>query len=268
MANKHTEFWLALLNLGKDADHRVRLWNGYLSWKLPPEIKGEIEPRGGWPQLIVDAPDGGWPELTGDDEETIEMLAESHGGHPEFEHGYMDLSGHTFPDKTDFSGLILVLSNFCNVQFEGEVSSDKTRFYGQTFFDDVTFKSTASFCKTRFDAPVSFNRSRFEGGAIFIGVEFEGGASFKNVLFENPVMFNDSRFEERYYSGGVTTPILADFTNAKFMAGRLFVKHFSEMTTVPIREESGPQTNAGPKRNHAIRKYNHRELPGNKARRH
>ena len=90
MANKHTEFWLALLNLGKDADHRVRLWNGYLGWKLPPKIKGEIEPRGGW--------------LTGEDKETIEILAYTHGGHPEFKRGYMDLSGHTFPDNTDFSG--------------------------------------------------------------------------------------------------------------------------------------------------------------------
>ena len=79
-------------------------------------------------------------------------MADTHGGHPEFEDGYMDLSGHTFADNTDFSGLILVLSNFCNVQFEGKVSSsEKTRFYGQTFFDDVTFKSTVHFYKTRFD---------------------------------------------------------------------------------------------------------------------
>ena len=223
MANKHTEFWLALLNLGKDADHRVRLWNGYLGWKLPPKIKGEIEPRGGWPQLIVDAPDGGWPELTGEDEETIEILAEAHGGHPEFKHDYMDLSGHMFPDKVDFSELILVLSNFCGVQFEGEVSSsDRTRFYGQTFFDEVTFKSNVHFYKTQFDAPVSFDRSRFKSGATFIGMEFMGGASFRDVLFESIIMFNDSRFEERYYSGGVIPLILADFTNAKFMARASF----------------------------------------------
>ena len=224
MVNKHTEFWLALLNLGKDAGHRVRLWNGYLGWKLPPKIKGEMGPRTGWPQLIVDAPDGSWPELTGEDKETIEILADTHGGHPEFNHfGYMDLSGHIFTDNTDFSGLILVLSKFCNVQFEGDVSSsEKTRFYGATFFDDVTFKSAVHFYKTRFDALVSLNGSRFEGPATFIGVEFMGGASFRNVLFENHVMFNDSRFEERYYSGGATPFILTDFTNAKFMAGASF----------------------------------------------
>ena len=32
-------------------DQRVRLWNGYLGWKLPPRIKGECEPLSGWLQL-------------------------------------------------------------------------------------------------------------------------------------------------------------------------------------------------------------------------
>ena len=30
IANEHTEFWLALLDLNEDAGHRIRLWNGYL----------------------------------------------------------------------------------------------------------------------------------------------------------------------------------------------------------------------------------------------
>ena len=59
MANKHTEFWLALLNLSEDAEHRMRLWNGYLGWKLPSKTKRKIDPKGGWPQLIVAPPDGG-----------------------------------------------------------------------------------------------------------------------------------------------------------------------------------------------------------------
>ena len=49
-----------------------------------------------------------------------------------------------------------------------------------------------------------------------------GGASFRDVLFKAPVMFNDSRFEERYYSSSITTPIFADFSNAKFMSRSSF----------------------------------------------
>ena len=80
MANKHTEFWLALLNQGKEPDYRARLWNGYLGWKLPPKIKGKIDPKGGWPQLIVDTPDDGWPKLTEEEREKLEALVEAHGG--------------------------------------------------------------------------------------------------------------------------------------------------------------------------------------------
>ena len=64
MGNEHTEFWLALLAQGRDMDQRLRLWNGYLGWRLPPRVKGEGGQRRGWAQLVVDPPDGGWPELT------------------------------------------------------------------------------------------------------------------------------------------------------------------------------------------------------------
>ena len=201
----------------------MRLWNGYLGWKLPFKIKGKIDPKGGWPQLIAEPADGGWPELTGEEREKLETLAEAHGGHPEFKHEYMDFSGHTFSDKIDFSGLILIHSNFDRTQFKNSVSfSDKTRFYAQSWFRDATFEN-AVFCdKARFDAPVSFDGSCFKWGATFIGTEFMGGASFTNVVFEGNVMFNDSRFEERYFSGSIMIPYLANFRNAKFMASTSF----------------------------------------------
>ena len=49
-----------------------------------------------------------------------------------------------------------------------------------------------------------------------------GGASFANAVFERYAMFNDSKFEERYFSGGVTVPILADFRKAKYQDGASF----------------------------------------------
>lgn len=44
MANKHTDFWLALLGYCEEADQRARLWNGYLGWKLHPKQKGSVIP--------------------------------------------------------------------------------------------------------------------------------------------------------------------------------------------------------------------------------
>ena len=57
---------------------------------------------------------------------------------------------------------------------------------------------------------------------MFIGTEFMGGASFANTVFKKHAMFNDSRFKERYFSGNVTVPILADFRKAKFQDGASF----------------------------------------------
>ena len=223
MSNKHADFWYALLNHSQDQKLRSRLWNGYLGWKLPPEIKGKIDPKGGWPQLRVATPDGGWPELTEEERRTIEVLAERHGGHPEFKFEYMDFSDRIFRDAIDLSGLILVLSKFDGATFNSEVRlSHDTWFYGQISFRGVTFENGLFCTGTWFDAPVSFDGSRFKISTTFMGTKFMGGASFTDVVFDGQVMFNDSRFEEKYWSTSVTVPYLADFRNAKFMARTSF----------------------------------------------
>ena len=224
MGNEHTEFWLALLAQGRDMDQRLRLWNGYLGWRLPPRVKGEGERRTGWAQLVVNAPDGGWPELTKKEYETLETLAEEHGGYPEFNHyDYMDFSDQVFSGEADLSGLVLVFAKFDGARFEGEVKlSDETRFYGQTGFHNVIFEGRFFCDRARFDAPVSFAGSRFTQHVDFFETKFMGGASFANVTFEGQVNFNDSRFEERYFPENIVTLCLADFRNAKFMAGTSF----------------------------------------------
>ena len=223
MANKHTEFWLALLNLSEDADRRIKLWNGYLGWKLPSETKGKIDPKGGWPQLIIDPPDGGWPRLTKEEKEQLEALAIAHGGHPEFGHEYMDFSELTFSKAVDLSGLILVLCHFDKARFEDELKlSEKTQFYAQSWFRDSIFEKGLSCYRARFHAPVSFTGSHFNRRANFVGTEFMGGASFDNTVFKMKAIFNDSKFEERYFSGNITVPILADFRKSNFPAGASF----------------------------------------------
>ena len=223
MTNKHTDFWMALLTLGKDDDQRVRLWNGYLGWKLPSRVKEGLDPKGGWPQLIVDPPDNGWPELTTEEREQLNALVENSGGHPELTHEYMNFSGCTFADKVDLSGLTLVDACFDNARFKSEVRfSSKTQFYAQSWFRNAIFEGGLFSNKARFHAPVSFAGSHFERGATFLGTQFMGGASFANSVLKMNPMFNDSRFEERYFSGSISVLILADFRKAQFPDGASF----------------------------------------------
>lgn len=179
MANENNDFWFALLSLDRDPDQRVRLWNGYLDWKLPPETKGEGKAKEGWPKLAIHPPSSGWPELTEEDKYFLDRLASGHGGHPEWGHEYMDFSGQTFSEDADFSKLILVHSKFDNARFEGAVKfSKETRFYAQSSFTEVIFESAVYCFGAQFEAPVYFDGSSFKSSANFCGVEFGGGASF------------------------------------------------------------------------------------------
>ena len=213
-------FWLALLTQGQDMGQRVRLWNGYLGWELPPRIKGD-EPYSGWswPQLVVHPPDGGWPELTEEEKEIIEAVAVRHGRHPEWARGsYMDFSHCVFTEELDLSGLILVRANFDKAEFKSEVRFSRTRFYSQSFFREAVFEKGLDCCDTWFEADVYFGGSRFKSSVWFIRAEFMGGASFGSAVFEEQTKFDESRFDEmRFNRGlGLVPTSLANFKGAEF----------------------------------------------------
>ncbi len=223
MANEHTDFWLALMDLSQDPQQRARLWNGYVGWRLPAQYKGDRDPSRGWPQLIVDPPEGGWPTLTEEERATLETLAEEYGGHPEFGRQYMDFADHAFVLEFDLSGLILVDANFDRAIFGDDVKmSDQTRFYAQASFDKATFEGGFFSDRAQFDAPVSFAGAQFLQGATFIGTQFKGGASFANVTFQPHVMFNDSKFEDRYFGDSFAPSSLTGFQNTKFLGRASF----------------------------------------------
>ena len=157
MANEHTDFWRALLAQAPDMDQRVRLWNGYLGWRLPASVKEARDPNSDHQQLIVDPPDGGWPTLTEEEQATLEGLTEEFEGHPEFKFGYMDFADQLFVGKTDLSGLILVHATFDRATFgDGVRLSDKTRFHAVVSFGDARFEGDFFSDRTLFDAEVSF----------------------------------------------------------------------------------------------------------------
>lgn len=222
MPNSHTPFWIALLKQCRERERRIRLWNGYLGWKLPPKIKGE-EPQSGWPQLIADVPPGGWPQLTEDERTFLDKLAVENGGHPSWgERPYMDLSGNTFESETDLSDLTFVDADFSNAHFRTEVRLERTQFFAQSWFGDAVFEAGILCHETFFEADVHFTRAQFRSYAGFTSVQFNGGATFAGAVFECPARFDDSKFVETFFSSGITVLYLADFKGVKFLQGASF----------------------------------------------
>ncbi len=206
MANEHTQFWLALFNFSNDRDRRVRLWNGYIGWKFLPDIRNWLESHTGSPRLVIDPPVVRWPELTDQEKESLETLAGSHGGHPEFNGKFMDFSDHIFSNEIDFSDLSLVNSSFRKAQF--------TRI---AYFRNTRFEIEADFTCAQFKAQVFFGGAQFKSGAHFMGTKFTCGASFNDTYFE-AAWFDNAQFLERGIPSNMSPEILVDFTNAKFMS--------------------------------------------------
>ena len=141
--------------MGKSPEQRVRLWNGYIGYKLLPDIRDWLESQRGESRLVVDPPEGGWPELTDQEKESIEALASSHG-YPKFDSKYMDFSDYILSDSIDFSGLILVHSNFRSA-----------RFLHQALFKKARFDTTGDFSNTQFDKGADFDQAHFKAQAFF-----------------------------------------------------------------------------------------------------
>ncbi|MXW65437.1 MAG: pentapeptide repeat-containing protein [Gemmatimonadales bacterium] len=217
MHDSTAQFWLGLLSLGGDAEHRARLWNAYLGQHLPARTQREPQPGSGWPTAFIPPPADGWPTMTPEEEASIEELARDSGGHPVFGYSFMNFQGYSFSDSVDLSGLTLIYANFDNAAFEAEVSlSSDTRFLHDCSFRGVRFMDRVSAWGPHFLCPVDFVNSIFEGPAWFHSVTFEGGASFNHVVFKEQVSLNDSRFEQLYYSSAMMPLYLADFRYAKF----------------------------------------------------
>lgn len=216
MSNVHTPFWRALLDQCGDRQGRARLWNGYIGWKLPPNLKGDV-PKSGWPQFAVKAPPVGWPDLTDDEKSLLDDMAAANGGHPDWRQGtFMDFAGCEFQSGADFSELTLVAADFRAAHFRTDAAFNGSRFFMQSRFDEVSFDGAAHFYRPFFEADAHFDKAQFKAFATFVGVQFNGGASFSGAVFEQSALFNDSRFVESYFSGGIAPLHLADFTQVDF----------------------------------------------------
>ena len=224
MSQEKAHFWKALLEISTDPEERIRLWNGYLKWKLPSRVLDTARSRSGWPDPQIGPPPGGWPELSPEDTRRLDRLAEDNGGHPDFSDSYyMDFSDLDFRYETTLKGLTLVGCSFSNAVFEKGIQTDNaTRFFESCWFVNTSFLGDVHFSETVCCGPLSFPGARFEGFAVFVSVQFQGGACFTDSLFTRSTRFDDSQFEERYFSEGFTVSPLADFRRAVFKSDTSF----------------------------------------------
>ena len=223
MANKHAEFWLALMNYPNDVEQQSRYWNGYLAWKLPDEVKHAI-------RNVGDVPFNQFTQnnrlaLTDNEKRELDDLAEKNGGHPRYSQepagslaSYMDFSDQEFVDGASFGQRILPRASFKGATFEGKVDfrratfTDPADFDGTIFkdraqFDDATFENTVYFKGAKFKETAVFNRATFKVGAYFQGVSFLpkedfrgemlGGVGFKKNYFHGQGQFRECNIQGR-----------------------------------------------------------------------
>lgn len=231
MAKIKKSFWTTLIKHCQDhEDLRVRLWNGYVGWKLPDHLKTESpEPDPIWPDFVVDPPPDGWPELTEEEMSLLNQIAEEYGEHPSWnEEPYMDFSESTFESKIDFSDLTLVSVDFSRTTFNSFVKFRDTRFFMKSNFFQVDFRDTVFFDNSIFETNVNFSQTIFRGFARFIEVQFNGGATFSKSRFEQKVLFSNSIFREAYFLRDQLQFLLVDqltgFNGVEFQGPVFFTK--------------------------------------------
>lgn len=140
MSNGNIGFWLALLGKGGSDEQRIRLWNGYIGWRLLLDIRPRLESQAYESKPTISPPSDSWPILTTEEKESIEALAVDHGGYPEFGSDFMDFGEHVFDGEADFSNLVLINSSFEKAQFSHTADFRNARFHISTRFDGAQFE--------------------------------------------------------------------------------------------------------------------------------
>ncbi len=228
---KSTQFWLALLNYPADLQHRTRIWNSYLAWKLPRDFRHQIRNVGNPPFNQYERADH--LRLAREELHELDALANKHGGHPPFSESsvgpndrFMDFSDCNFDNDICFAGRILVRARFSRATFIGSVDFrnstfvdtadfDQAIFKRRSRFDSVNFENTVYFRKTTFMETTVFDKSEFKVAAYFDDSKFlpiQGmkGESLGGVGFRTSVFAGEVSFER------ATLEVPADFEYAKF----------------------------------------------------
>lgn len=260
MANRHTDFWLALLEFGNSAEERKQHWNEYLVKRMPSSLNSAffaVFQNMGEEDLLKRM----FLTPTTTEESRFDPIADAHGGHPELPpdlnfvgHAIMDFSDHQFDQDVSFGGRVLLFASFDNASFGKNADFRNTVFGGPASFNNATFQSTdssigngnrfevaifgntASFKAASFACTANFSKARFRtgayfddaefrlppGGALFTQSEFSAEASFNRAKFSVGASFDRAQFRDRASFREAVFDERIVFNNAKFEAETSF----------------------------------------------
>ncbi|MDE0391477.1 MAG: pentapeptide repeat-containing protein [Rhodospirillales bacterium] len=226
-----TQFWLALLNYPVDAQQRIRIWNGYLAWKLPRDFRHQIRNVGNPPFNQYERAEH--LQLAREERRELDALAKRHGGHPSFSESsigpqgrFMDFSDHNFDDEVCFAGRILIRAKFSRATFGGPVDFRNSTFVDMADFDQAIFKRRSRFDNVTWENTVYFKEATFMETTVFNNCAFKVAAYFDDSKFL-PIeevkgqLFGGVGFEASIFTGAVsfervTLGVSASFESAKF----------------------------------------------------
>ena len=244
MANEHTDFWLALLEFGENAQERKQNWNTYLSSRmqgtLPSALRLMFRDMGKPDDLFRRM----FPASNSVKNQKFELIAKQHGGHPKLPpdlnlvgSATMDFSDHRFEQDVSFAGRLLLFPSFDNASFDenadfrntvfgGRATFDNTEFRGTkpgfgngNLFDGAIFGNTASLKGASFSRTTNFSKAKFRAGAYFDNAKFQlpsGGALFVQSEFLAEVSFKKANFAVNTGFDHATFHDKADFQEASF----------------------------------------------------
>lgn len=219
MAKNNKNFWFALIEHCQKYKDSVRLWNGYVGWKVREELKKEN------PRVILEAPPGDWPKLKEIEKTNLEELTDYFGGLPSWDkQSYMDFSGTEFKTGIDFSDLTFVAVDFSKATFSSWVIFKGTRFLKFSDFNQAVFQYIVHFDGAYFESSVDFSKTEFEENSRFRNVQFERGAVFSESTFHMRTKFDRSKFSNAIFSDKAIDDCLAGFNKVEFMDNVSFRK--------------------------------------------
>jgi len=181
--------WYRLATVGNTHDERVRLWNGYMGWKLSDENKAKIKTPDN--KLLT------FPELSDDEKEEIRELYETQGLDQRTFDPNIEQSADNLEGGVDFSNTILKNEiNFSEFIFPPGSKFNNTEFTEKISFVNAKFGNKVNFDTSKFNKELDFSNVCFGDKISFDGTEFLGRADFQNAIFSGSISFEKAIFLE------------------------------------------------------------------------
>ena len=211
MERKNDDFWLKLLQFGKDERERRRKWNAFC-WVM---FKNHLGPLTSWePEQLRKTLNF---EPFGPAASKIRMeVEEGIGCLPELPDDpsvrpSMTFCNEIFEDDVSFSGRVLVGADFEEAEFRKSANFENAHFLGTTNFKKARFLADKPL-KSRV---ASFSSSRFYNTVNFTDTHFPYVTRFKDAAFDGAALFRDAMFQAKTDSSGSPYGI-ANFARARF----------------------------------------------------